>query len=273
MSNPLMHDYDQVRVLLNESVIDPLSSEVIEPDLSFSFGMLSSALPVMFFYSSSELDERTEKACEEAGVLTCGAVGSKIPLLTPEMLAVLTGRGQSDGQTPRPAPFDKLGCYIHEAVDPTARDEVANLRGLTDLDQTVIVGCSVSPRHGRAVANEMRIASALLVGPTQATTFKDIDTLGMATPRVSLTQELARATDVPVFVTAGSASETCKALVAGADAVVINIGGPFGPDEDVKFVVDAVAQSLKENIERLCKLAGAKKPSDLQFRCRLTPAR
>jgi len=270
MSNSLMHDYDQVRVLLNESVIDPLSEEVVDPDLSFNFGMLQSALPVLFFYSSDELDERTEKACEAAGVLTCGAVGSKIPLLTPAMLSVLDS---GDGTTPRPAPFDKLGCFLHEAVDPTTRAEVATLRDLTDLDQMVVVGCSVSTRHGRAVANEMRIASALLVGPTQPTTFKDIDTLGMATPRVSMVQELARATDVPIFVTTGSAAETCKALVAGADAVVINIGGPFGPDEDVKFVVDAVAQSLRENIERLCKLSGAKKPKDLQFRCRLTPIR
>jgi hypothetical protein len=272
MSNPLMYDYDQVRVLLNETVIDPLSSEVVEPDLSFSFGALSSALPVMFFYSSSELDERTEKACEEAGVLTCGAVGSKIPLMTFELFEVMS-RPRTVDNTPRPPPFDKLGYYLHEAIDPTSRDDVANLRDLTDLDQTVVVGCSVSACHGRAVANEMRVASALLVGPTQSMTFKDIDTLGMATPRISLVQDLARSTDVPVFVTAGSAAETCKALVAGADAVVINIGGPFGPDDDVKFVIDAVAQSLKENLERLCRLSGAKKPSDLQFRCRLVAVR
>jgi hypothetical protein len=261
-----MHDYDQVRVILNESVIDPLSQEAVEPDLSFSFGPLQSALPVMFFYSSDEPDERVEALCEAAGVLTCGAVGSKIPLLTSDMLEKFSLSSAS-----RPAPFDKLGCFMHEAVDPTARDAVATLRDLTDLDQMIIVGCSVSARHGRAVANEMRIASALLVGPTQPTTFKDIDTLGMATPRVTLTQELSYSTDVPVFVTAGSASETCKALVAGASAVVINIGGPFAPEEDVKFVVEAVAQSLRENIERLCKLSGAKKPSELQFRCSLTP--
>lgn len=270
MSNSLMHDYDQVRVLLNEGVIDPLAEEVTEPDLSFCFGPLRAELPVVFFYTSDERDERTEKVCEEAGVLTCGAVGSKIPLLTPALIETLS---QQSSEAPRPAPFDKLGCYLHEAVDPTSRAELANLRDLTDVDQTVVVGCSVSARHGRAVANELRLASALLIGPTQPSTFKDIDTLGMATPRVSLVQELSRCTDVPIFVTAGSAADACKALVAGADAVVINIGGPFGPDEDVKFVVDAVAQSLRENIERLCKLAGAKKPRDLPFRCRLTPSR
>lgn len=269
MSNNLMHDYEQVRIILNESVIDPLAEEVTEPDLSFSFGSLRARIPVMFFYSSDELDERTEIVCEEAGVLTCGAVGSKIPLLTPALLETLARRRREA----RPAPFDKLGCYLHEAVDPTTREELANLRDLTDVDQTVIVGCSVSARHGRALVNELRLASALLVGPTQASTFKDIDTVGMATPRVSLVQDLVQSTNTPVFVTAGSASDTCKALVAGADAVVINIGGPFAPDEDVEFVVNTVARSLHENIERLCRLSGAKTPRDLMFRCRLTPVR
>lgn len=263
MSNPLMHDYDQVRVLLNEAVIDPLSDQTNEPDLSFSFDTLRSELPVLFFYSSDVPDERTEKACEAAGVLTCGAVGSKIPLMLPSKVENFA-RGNDE-------PF--ASTYLYEVLDPTTLEAKSHLELIAKCARSVIVGCSVSARHGRAVANELRTASALLVGPTQTVTFKDIDTLGMATPRVSMVQELARATDVPIFVTAGSAAETCKALVAGADAVVINIGGPFGPEEDVKFVVDAVAQSLRENIERLCKLAGAKQPKDLQFRCRLTPAR
>jgi len=259
-----MHDYDQVRIILNEGVIDPLSDEVTDPDLSFTFGTLKAKLPVMFFYSSDELDERTERACEEAGVLTCGAVGSKIPLMLPSKVESFA-KGDDGEPT--------ASAYLYEVLDPTTSEAKAQVELITKCARSVVVGCSVSSRHGRAMANELRLASALLVGPTQASTFKDIDTLGMATPRVSLVQDLVQGTNTPVFVTAGSASDTCKALVAGADAVVINIGGPFGPDEDVKFVVDAVAKSLHENIERLCKLAGAKTPRDLMFRCRLTPAR
>lgn len=263
MSNNLMHDYEQVRIILNESVVDPLADEVTEPDLSFCFGMLTAKLPVVFFYASDEVDERTERACEKAGVLTCGAVGSKIPLMLPSNVE---GFAKGDDQ-----PW--ASTYLYEVLDPTTTEAKSQIELISKCGRGVIAGCSVSARHGRALTNELRIAHALLVGPTQPSTFKDIDTLGMATPRVSLVQDLVQSTNMPVFVTAGSASDTCKALVAGADAVVINIGGPFAPEEDVKFIVDAVAKSLHENIERLCKLSGAKTPRDLMFRCRLTPAR
>lgn len=264
MSNSLMHDYEQVRIILNEGVVDPLADEVTTPDLSFSFGTLTAKLPVVFFYSSDERDTRTESACEEAGVLTCGAVGSKIPLMLPSKVESFAA-GLYD------SPF--ASTYLYEVLDPTTTEAKTQIELITKSARNVVVGCSVSARHGRALVNELRIASALLVGPTQASTFKDIDTLGMATPRVSLVQDLVQGTNTPVFVTAGSASDTCKALVAGADAVVINIGGPFAPDEDVKFVIDTVAKSLHENIERLCKLSGAKTPRDLMFRCRLTPVK
>ena len=264
MSNSLMYDYEQVRVVLNDEVVDPLSDEVTVPDLSFVFGPLKAQIPVIFFYNSDVRDERTERVCEEAGVLTCGAVGSKIPLMLP-----------SNVESFAVEPSDSLfaSTYLYEVLDPSTTEAKSQIDLITKCARSVVVGCSVSERHGRALANEFRLASALLVGPTQASTFKDIDTMGMASPRVSLTQNLARDTNVPVFVTAGSASDTCKALVAGADAVVINIGGPFEPDEDVKFVVDAVVQSLHDNIERLCKLSGAKTPRDLMFRCRLIPVR
>jgi hypothetical protein len=264
MSNSLMHDYEQVRIILNESVVDSLSDEVVDPDLSFTFGSLKARIPVIFFYTSEELDERTERVCEEAGVLTCGAVGSKIPLMLPSKVDAFASGESAE-------PF--ASTYLYEVLDPGTTQAKAQVELIAKCARSVVVGCSVAARHGKALANELRFASALLVGPTQPSTFKDIDTLGMATPRVSLTQELSRSTNVPVFATAGSAADTCKALVAGADAVVINIGGPFGPDEDVEFVVNAVSKSLHENIERLCKLAGAKTPRDLMFRCRLTPAR
>lgn len=267
MSIDRMHDYDQVRIVLNDGVVDPLSDEVIEPDLSFSLGLLKAKLPIVFFYASDKRDERTEKVCEEAGVLTCGAVGSKIPLMLPSKVESF-----ATGKTNEPSAL----TYLYEVLDPTTAEAKYQIELITKCARNVVVGCSVSERHGRVLANELRLASALsalLVGPTQPNTFKDIDTLGMATPRVSLVRELSQVTDVPILVTAGSASETCKAFVAGADAVVINIGGPFGPDEDVKFVVDAVVGSLHENIERLCKLAGAKTPRDLAFRCRLASVR
>jgi hypothetical protein len=263
MSNNLMHDYEQVRIILNERVVDPLGDEVITPDLSFSFGILTAKLPVIFFYTSDKVDKRTERACEEAGVLTCGAVGSKIPLMLPSKVESFA---KGDDQ-----PW--ASAYLYEVLDPTTYEAKYQAELIMKCARNVVVGCSVSACHGKALTNERRIASALLVGPTQSNTFKDIDTLGMATPRISLVQDLVQSTNTPVFVTAGSASDTCKALVAGADAVVINIGGPFAPEEDVKFIVDTVAKSLHENIERLCKLSGAKTPRDLMFRCRLTPVR
>jgi hypothetical protein len=265
MNNESMYDYEQVCVLLNEAVIDPLAhDEQVEPDLSFSFGSLKSALPVVFFYSSLEPDQRTEEMCERAGVLTCGAVGSKIPFLAPELVQTFAS---SDATTPF------ASTYLYEVLDPTTSTARTQIELISKCARNVVVGCSLSARHGKLLVNELRTAAALLVGPTMATTFKDIDTLGMATPRVSLVQDLSRATDVPIFVTAASASETCKALVAGADAVVINIGGPFAPDEDVEFIISTVSQSLRDNLERLCRLAHAKTVSELQFRCRLTSAR
>lgn len=256
-----IYDYDQVRIVLNENrVIDSRNADTEELDLSFKFGTLSSKLPVIFFYESDEYDERVEKACEDAGVLTCGAVGSKIPLLRPQDV-------QHTVNSVCPA-----STYLYEVLDPTTNEHQTNVEKIVHKGFQIVVGCSVSKHHGLLFANKFEQQTAVLVGPTQTETFKNIDTLGMMTPRVSMVQDLICRTDAKIFVTVGSSAEACKAFVAGADAVVLNVGGPFlDSDMDVKFLFDTVAQSLRGNIERLCKLASASKLSHLPVRCSLVP--
>jgi hypothetical protein len=266
--NTQMLDYENVRVVLNDNV-DLLAEEVQEPDLTFKFSSFTSNLPIIFFYSSTEKDERTEKICEEAGVLTCGAFGSKIPFATPEVFNSFSSLNKEDEKYTA-----GVFSYLYETLDPSLYKSRYEINQINKCARSAVIGCSISALHVKALANLFdNEFNALLIGPTQASTFKNIDTLGMATPRVSLVQEISKCINAPIFVTAGSATETCKAFVAGADAVVINIGGPFGPDDDVKFVVDAVTQSLKENIQNLCKIARAQKISELSFRCRLEPVK
>jgi aspartate-semialdehyde dehydrogenase len=254
MSNNEMYDYDQVRIVINDEAVTAESNEDQVVDLTFHWQNLNAKLPVIFFYNGSEVDERVETICREAGVLTCGAAGSAIPFLTADLV------------DPKDEPLNLL----YETLNPVSKSEMNKLRYLSK--NNLVVGCSVSAKHAEIIANE-KLASAILVGPTQSTTFKEIDTMGIATPRVSLVSKLSESCDLPIFVTAGSAAETCKALVAGADAVVINIGGPFSPDEDVKFVVDAVTQSLHENIQQLCKLSNVTSHKFLRRTCKIVPAR
>lgn len=255
MSNDEMYDYDQVRIFVNdESALCSQTSGDQVVELNFEWKNLTAKLPVIFFYNGTEVDERVETICREAGVLTCGAVGSAIPLLTADLV------------DPRDEPLNLL----YETLNPVSKKEMDKLRSLKN--NNLVVGCSVTAKHAEILANE-KLASAILVGPTQSVTFKEIDTMGLATPRISLVSKLSESCDLPIFVTAGSAAETCKALVAGADAVVINIGGPFSPDEDVKFVVDAVVQSLRENIEQLCRLSNVFTYKFLRRACTLVPAR
>ncbi len=237
MKNHNLLDYEDVCVVLKDNI---LLNEDITPNLHFEFGNLNAKLPVILFYNSNEINKDIEKICEEAGVLTCGAIGSRIPYAS--------SFTSKDNQ-------DLTSSYLYEVIDPTTLEAKIHLDTMFELEKNIIVGCSVSNQHGLRLA-ERNTRLALLVGATQTSTFKQIEMLGMMIPRISMVQELSKKIQNPIFVTAASASETSKALIAGADAVVINIGEPSNTKEDLKFIVDNVIKSLYETIETLCKLCG-----------------
>lgn len=241
-------DYDDVKVVLKEKTVDPLKENVFPIDLSLKLGTLESSLPVIFYYSDKEgkIDQRVEDACKRAGVLTAGAAGSLIPYLSKTSSHVL-----------------------FESMNPADKLSVSSMKELKADNKFVLATCSIFVCQGVAVTNAHKCADALLVGATLPSTFKTIDSLGMFTPRISMTKKLANLTDSPVITTAGSAADTCKAFVAGADAVLINIGGPFEEGDDVEFVVSAIASSLKENLETLCSLAGVNSHKELSRVCEL----
>lgn len=241
-------DYDDVKVVLKEKTVDPLKINKDPIDLSLKMGVLESSLPVIFYYSDKdgEVDQRVEDACKKAGVLTAGAAGSLIPYLHPSSTHVL-----------------------FESMNPSDETSVSSMKELKAQDKFVLATCSIFACQGIAVTNAHKCADALLVGATLPSTFKTIDSLGMSTPRVSMTKKLANLTDTILVATAGSASDTCKAFVAGADAVLINIGGPFAENDDVEFIVSAIASSLKENLETLCSLAGVNSHAELSRVCEL----
>ncbi len=249
------YDYENVRVVIDNKWIS-LDQAALEPDLSFKLCDLTASLPVILYYEHAEGHPGMEKACAENGIITAGAPGSKIALPMETYV--------DDLQT--------KGVKLFEAFSPIS---LANRKAMEEMKQaghSLVVGCSASTVHAQAVANQLRLADAVLIGPTQGQTTRRLEAVGITVPRVSMIQELAfSGLDVPIIATASSPSDVCKALVAGADAVLIHFGSPEEGD-NLDFAVKAVADSLRENLIELCLACGAKNIMSLAIRCKLTPA-
>ncbi len=254
-SNIKAYDYEDVRVFISDSYVS-YEQEVVDPDLSFTLGTLRAELPLILYYEG--VDKRFEEICEKHGVLTAGGALSKIPLPQGPLEEI------SDGKDPP-------GYRLYERFDPLRTENVFEMRALTDESHALVVGCSLTTRHALALANELRLATAVLVGPTQATTTKAIEAIGLTVPRVTLIEQLSRASDVPVIATGSNSSDVCKALVAGADAVLVHFGGPFEENDDLDFVVKTVTDAIRETLLNLCRSSGAAKVRDLAVRCTLVP--
>jgi len=249
------YDYEDVKVFIDEKYVS-YEQEVVEPDLSFTLGTLRSELPLIIYYEDPEgTSVKLEEICRKYGVMTAGAPASQIPL-------AIAGENARDAKlTP--------GYMLFERFDTLRTDSVQEMRALTDEAQALVIGCSLSSRHALAVANELLLATAVLVGPTQPESTKRLESAGLTVPRVTLVENISRSTDVTVIATAGSSADVCKALVAGASAALIHFGGPFDHSDDLDFVVKSVTDAMRENLTELCKSSGAKTARDLSLRCKL----
>ncbi len=251
------YDYEAVNVIVDNRYVT-YDADPPEPDLSFTLGDLRAEIPVILYYDAPEGDSGMEKACADNGIITAGAMGSKIALPMGSIEKSVYG------------PEDK-GHKLFEAFAPLSAEN-RKAMGQMRLDgHTLVVGVSVSAEVARAVSNELKLASAIVVGPTQAQTTRRLESTGITVGRVSLIEEIAYTVDVPVIATASSPADVCKALVAGADAVLIHFGGPFERTDDLAFAVKAVADSIRENLRELCLASGAKDVKGLSTRCKLTP--
>lgn len=250
-------DYDDVNVLLEKRYVSDRQKEFV-PDLSFAFGELRAELPLVFYYQSSEPCEKMEKVCEANGVLTAGAVGSKIPLPFGE------ARSESD---------KTLKNVLFESFMPLSDENIGIMKQMKQNGTSIVAGCSVSCEHGIRLVNEHILADAILIGPTQSATTKRLEATGMTLSRVSMAQKLSFAIDKPVIATASSPADVCKALVAGASAALIHFGGPFQHEDDLDFVVKAACDSLRETLTDMCLTSGAKNVYDLGVRYTLVPKR
>lgn len=252
------YDYDDVTVVVDGRYASYGEDGDVEPDLSFKLGNLTASIPVVLYYDSPEGDSSMEKACEENGIITAGAMGSKIALPMNSIQKSVYG------------PEDQ-GFKLFEAFAPLSLENRKALGEMRLAGHSPVVGVSVTAEHARAVVNELRLAAAVLVGPTQAQTTRRLEATGITVPRVSLLEEICMTVDAPVIATASSPADVCKALVAGADAVLIHFGGPFELGDDLAFAVKSVADSLRENLAELCRACGAKNVRALSTRCKLTP--
>ena len=257
MNDEKDYDYDAVRVVINKNYISYDQGEV-EPDLSFKVGKLKGSLPIILYYEADEGCSEMEKACAANGIVTAGAPGSKIPLPMDGVKKFAYG-----GEDP--------GLKLFEAFAPLSLENRKLMGALKLAGNSLLVGCSASTGHARAVANELKLADAILIGPTQALTTKRLESVGITVARVSMVEELSfSGIDVPVIATASSPSDVCKALVAGADAALIHFGSPEVGD-NLDFAVKAVADSLRETLTELCHACGAPDVRSLATRCKLTP--
>lgn len=249
MINGKGFDYDDVRVELNEAYVS-FEQEEFNPDLSFRLAPLTSSLPLILHYEDLAGSTNMEAVCAELGVLTAGASRSKVPLATGE---------------------DASGWRLFERFDPLRLAHLEEAKALKGRAAHLVVGCSLSARHAAAMANELRLADAVLIGPTQAATSKLHDELGLGVPRVTLVEAASRVSDVSVIATAASSSDVCKALVAGADAALIHLGDLSTFNGDLAFFVEAVVNAVRVNLTELCLSSGSKSVKELAIRCRLVP--
>ncbi len=251
------YDYDDVRVVIDSKWVS-FDEDPVQPDLSFKLCDLTAAIPVILYYEHEEGHSGMEKACAENGIITAGAMGSKIALPMGE-IEKLTYGGE-----------DK-GVKLFEAFSPLSLENRKAMGEMRLAGNSLVVGCSASVEHARAVANQLKLAAAVLIGPTQGQTTRRLEAIGITVPRVSMIEEIAfSGMDVPVIATASSPADVCKALVAGADAVLIHFGNPEDGD-NLDFAVKAVADSLRETLTELCLACGAKDVRSLATRCKLTP--
>lgn len=255
MNTIKQYDYNDVKIVIDERYI-AYDQEAVDPDLSFELGTLRSKLPLILYYEDPEgAFVKLEEICQKYGVMTAGAPASQIPL-------------SFNGVKKRGAKL-KPGYMLFERFDTMRTDSVEEMRALKNASQNLLVGCSLSSRHALAVANELQLAAGVLVGPTQAESTKRLESIGLSVPRITLVENISHSTDLPVVVTAGSSSDVCKALVAGAWAALIHLGGPFEKDDDLDFYVKSIFNSMSESITELCKSSGAKTARDLFLRCKL----
>jgi hypothetical protein len=251
------YDYDDVRVVIDSKWVS-FDEEEAQPDLSFKLCHLEADLPIILYYEHEEGHSAMEKACAENGIITAGAMGSSIPLPLSNIEKTVYGE-------------DK-GVKLFEAFSPLSLENRKAMGEMKLAGNSLVVGCSVSVEHARAVANQLKLAAAVLIGPTQGQTTRRLESVGITVPRVSMLEELTfGGIDVPVIATASSPADVCKALVAGADAVLIHFGSPEEGD-NLDFAVKAVAVSLRETLTELCLACGAKDIRSLASRCKLTPA-
>jgi len=256
------YDYEDVNVFIDEKYVS-YEQEVTDPDLSFILGTLHSTLPLIVYYDDPEGISKMEEVCRKYGLITAGAPASQIPL------ANMSSTEDELVTNDKNVKVEMLGYKLFERFDPLRADSMADIRTLTDDAQALVIGCSLSTRHALALANELQVAAAILVGPTQAATTIRLESIGISVPRITLIESISRAIDVPVISTASSTTDVCKALVAGADAALVHFGGPFAADEDLDFIVKSIADAMRENLLELCCSAGAKSVRSLPDRCRL----
>ena len=247
MINKKVYDYDDVKIAIEERYVS-YEQEVFEPDLSFTLGTLRSELPIILCYNDPEGTSNLDEICKGYGIISAGAPMSNIPF---------------------PFEGDDYGYKLFERFDPLRAESVTEMKKMIDGGDTLVIGCSTSARHAIALASELQLMAAVLIGPTLPETTKRIDAIGLAVPRISLIEEISRKIDVPIIATGSNSTDICKALVAGADAVLIHFGGPFEQNEDLDFVLKSIVGAIRENLIELCRSSGAKTVRDLTLRCKL----
>lgn len=259
MKTSKAYDYEEVCLVVDSNYVTYEQPEG-PLDLSFTLGELKAELPIVLYYDAPEGDRRMEQICESLGVLTAGASGTKIQLPQGSLEKVVDGE-------------DPPGFRLFEAFSPLSTVNTAALKELRAAGNKIVATISVSAEHGRALVNELRFAEAVLIGQTQPLTAHRLESTGITVSRVTLIEEASRTIDAPIIATAASPADICKALVAGADAVLLHFGGPFDDttDRDLEFAVKSIVDAIRENLTELCVACGATNVTGLSTRCYLTP--
>lgn len=222
-------DFDDVLVKLNFRNLVP-ASEILP---YHSKGLnLSSELPVYVFYDAPVADENFERLCHHNGMLTAGPGGSDLEYLRKDQISdVEPGRR-----------------YIVETLSDEEQDTLNVIRTLSAAGCPYVLACNNSTNN---LVNKF-----LLVGSIMPFYFSKLESIGMCQHRISMINHAIGLHVEELFSTASNSSEVCKALVAGADAVVINVGSVSNmPDVDKEMIVSAIADSVRESLSTMTKMA------------------
>lgn len=253
-------DYDDVTIALSEHHVDVMREDVDVCDTSFSVGNSNFLFPIIVSYDTRHHLQSCEEINAVCKALSVATIGNHHGALVANVDL------EQDDYTNTVQDF----VYV-ENNNVTRKKFLDKMRHARKQGKFVIAGCSLSSKHCAALTTKSA-ADAIVVGSLAKRPYRLFKDIGLNLSRVTLLEEFSNAAkDAPIFAVVENSSQACKALVAGADAVVVHFEGLPNTPNEARILVNGVVRNIAAAVSELCELAQVKHYKHLKYHCRLVP--